>query len=214
MGTLQKINKTRGETMKAVALVASGRKKGNCYDFALFILEHLKEKGVDTELIKFYEKKILPCFCAYECLQKFDPQKQVNAPCPIHDDVPLIWQKAGAADILLIFVPTYGGLPPAPWVAFTQRTQGLTPPEKTNSVVSAVVLASPHLSTGTEWTPAIIADEIKHMDKEVAAFELFNNAGYKTENLFGRLITENEIKRRLIFLVARTLEIYKMGKTP
>jgi multimeric flavodoxin WrbA len=201
--------------MKAVALVASGRKKGNCYDFALYTLERLKEKGVDTELINFYEKKILPCYCAYECLQKFDPRKRKNAPCPITDDVPLIWEKAWAAHILLIFVPTYGGLPPASWVAFTQRTQGLTPPEKIKSVVSAVVLASPHLSIGTEWIPAIIADEIKHMNKIVAVYEVFNTAQYRTENLFGCLITENEIKNRLIFLVTRTLEIYNsMGITP
>ena len=72
-----------------------------------------------------------------------------------------------------------------------------------------MVLASPHLSIRTEWTPAIIADEIKHMDKIVAAFEVFNNDGYKTENLFGCLITEEEVKRRLLFLVARTLAIYK-----
>jgi multimeric flavodoxin WrbA len=58
--------------MKAVALVASGRERGNCYDFALFTLECLKEKGVDTELINFYDHQILPCSCAYECLQKFE----------------------------------------------------------------------------------------------------------------------------------------------
>ncbi len=195
--------------MKAVALAVSARKKGNCYDFALFTLGYLKEKGVDTELINFYDHQILTCHCTYECVQKFDPQKQVNAPCPLNDDVPLIWQRSWAADILLILVPTYGGLPPASWVAFTQRTQGLTPPDQSKSVVSAVVLASPHWSTGTEWTPVIIADEIKHMNREVAAYEVINNAGFETENLFGHLIKEMEIQRRLIFLADRTLKIYK-----
>lgn len=149
--------------------------------------------------------------CAYECVQRWDPQKGVDAPCPIDDDVRTIWEKAWAADILFLFVPNYGGFPPALWVAFSQRSQAYSreaPVEKLKkSVVSAVVLAAPHWSTGTQWTPSVMSDEVKGMGRKVAGFEVINNAGFETENLFGGLINEKEIQRRLEFLADRTLKI-------
>ncbi len=45
------------------------------------------------------------------------------------------------------------------------------------------------------------------MDRKVAGFEIVNNAGFETENLFGRLINEEEIQRRLEFLADQTLEV-------
>ena len=73
MGTVGKVQVV---PVKAVALVVSARKKGNFYDFAQYTLDILEKKGINTEMINFYEY-ILPCHCAYECLQKFDPQIQV-----------------------------------------------------------------------------------------------------------------------------------------
>jgi multimeric flavodoxin WrbA len=197
--------------MNGLALIISARKHGNCYDFARFTLDRLEAADVETELVNFYDYQITPCQrCAYECLQRRDPQKGVSAPCPIDDDVRALWEKVWAATILFLFVPTYGGLPPALWVAFDQRAQAFfreAPVEKLQkSVVSAVVLASPHWSSGAEWTPAIIANEVKCMGRRVAGFEVINNAGFETENLFGRLINEEEIRRRLMFLADRTLE--------
>jgi len=195
--------------MKAIALVVSARERGNCYDFAQFMLERLAAAGIETELINFYDYKITPCQnCNYECVQKFDPEKGVNIECPIKDDVKTIWKKVWEAKILVLFVPTYGGLPPASWVAFTQRQQGILekpPEEQKGFVVSAVVLASPQWSGIGERTPSIVADQIKNMDRKVAGFEVINNAGFETENLFGRLINEEEIQRRLEFLADRTL---------
>jgi len=52
-----------------------------------------------------------------------------------------------------------------------------------------------------------VADQIKNIDRRIAGFEVINNAGFETENLFGRLINEDEIKRRLEFLSDRTLEV-------
>jgi multimeric flavodoxin WrbA len=50
--------------MKAIALVISARKNGNCYDFAKFILKRLKKTDIETELINFYDYQITndsPC---------------------------------------------------------------------------------------------------------------------------------------------------------
>ncbi len=200
--------------MKALALVVSARKQGNCYDFARFVLDRLEAAGIETELINFYDYQINPCrHCAYECVQRFDPQKGVDAPCPIDDDVRTIWKKTWAADILFLFVPNYGGLPPALWIAFSQRYQAFCreePVEKLKkSVVSAVVLAAPHWSSGAQWTPSIMADEVKCMGRKVVGFEVINNAGFETENLFGGLINEKEIQRRLGFLADQTLKVAK-----
>jgi multimeric flavodoxin WrbA len=198
--------------MKAVALVVSARKYGNCFDLVEFMLKRLKKTGIETELINFYDYQVAPCqTCNYECVQKFDPEKGVNTECPITDDVKPIWKKTWNAEILLLFVPTYGGLPPALWVAFSQRTQGiLEKPPKENLekyVVTAVVLASPHWSGIGERTPSIVADQIKNMERKIAGFEVVNNSGFETENLFGGLINEEEIQRRLKFLADQTLQV-------
>jgi hypothetical protein len=116
-----------GELLKVLALVVSGRKKGNCYDFAHFVLEYLENREIETEI--------------------------------------------------------------------------------DNSVVSTVVLASPHVSLSTEWTPCIMADEIKHMGRIIAVFEVINTAGFGSEPLFNSLLEEEEIQRRLTFLAERTLTI-------
>ncbi len=200
--------------MKAIALAVSARERGNCYDFAQFVLKYLREKGVETELINFYDYRITPCQnCNYECLQSFDPEKGVNAECPIQDDVKTIWRKIWDSEILLIFVPTYGGLPPALLVAFLQRTQAFSrgfPTDKLKDMVlSCVVLASPHWSGIAEFTPVIMSEEVRWMGRKVAAFEVINNAGFETENLFGGLINEEEIRRRLEFLADRTYAVAK-----
>ncbi|MBU7016712.1 MAG: flavodoxin family protein [Theionarchaea archaeon] len=196
--------------MKAVALVASAREKGNCYDFAEFMLKRVAAANVETELINFFNYQIIPCQkCSYECVQKFDPEKGVNTKCPIKDDVETIWKKMWAAEILILFIPTYGGLPPALWVAFCQRLQGIfekPPTEEKDFVVSAVILASPQWSQISERTPSIVADFMKNINRKVAGFEIINNAGFETENLFGELIYEKEIQRRLEFLTDRTLK--------
>jgi len=62
--------------MKALALVVSARKQGNCYDFARFVLDRLEAAGIETELINFCDYQINPCrHCAYECVQALQPSK-------------------------------------------------------------------------------------------------------------------------------------------
>ncbi|MGA9351342.1 MAG: NAD(P)H-dependent oxidoreductase [Anaerolineae bacterium] len=80
--------------MKALALVVSARERGNCYDFAEFMLERLKQQRVEGELINFYDCQITPCQrCSYECVARFDPQRRADEACPIEDDVRMIWEK-------------------------------------------------------------------------------------------------------------------------
>jgi multimeric flavodoxin WrbA len=198
--------------MKAVALAASARQRGNCYDCAEFVLNLLAAQGVTTELINFDDYRIMPCqHCAYECLEHCDPRKGVDAPCPIHDDVRPIWEKTWASEILFLFVPTYGGMPPALWLAFSQRAQAFfrqAPRERLKkSVVSAVVFASPHQSGGASWIPSFMSDEVKGLERKVVGFEVINHAQFETEYIFDRLINEQEVQRRLEFMTKRTFQV-------
>jgi multimeric flavodoxin WrbA len=172
----------------------------------------LQASGIETELVNFHDYQIAPCQrCAYECIQHLDPQKGVDAPCPIDDDVRPIWEKTWAAEILFLFIPNYGGLPPALWFAFSQRVQGFfreAPIEKLKqSVVSAVVLAAPHQSSGAPWILSFMGDEVKGMDRKVAGFEVINPTEFEIEYTFDCLINEKEIQRRLEFLTDRTLKV-------
>ena len=47
------------------------------------------------------------------------------------------------------------------------------------------------------------------IDEESRVKSSINNAGFETENLFGKLIDEEEIQRRLEFLADRTLQVAK-----
>ena len=206
--------------MKAVALVFSARKKGNCHDFADFVLSKMKKEGVETELVNFCDYSVKPCqHCDYECLARVNPKtgRKEYSECPVKDDVGDVWRKVWVADVFVMFVPTYGGVPPALYVSFTQRYQGLwrrAPPkeELQRKVVAAVVLASPDGAMGGELTPAIVAGELRghvSMGFRHGGFEVINNAGYETDNVRGRLIEEKEIQNRLSFLAKRILKTVK-----
>jgi len=181
------------------------------------MLSQMRKSGVETELVNFCECDVKPCQnCDYECLARVDLKtgRKEHRECPVKDDVEGIWHKVWDADVFLMFVPTYGGVPPALYVAFTQRYQSLwrKAPAKealSKKVVAAVVLASPDGAMGEELTPAIVAGELRGhiaMGYRHEGFEVINNSGYKTDNVRGRLIEEKEIQNGLLFLARRILE--------
>lgn len=203
--------------MRAVALVFSARDRGNCYDFARFVLDRMKEEGAETELVNICDYSIQPCQgCNYECLPQIGPDtgQKTSPECPVRDDIASIWQKVWRADVFVMLVPTYGGVPPALYVSFTQRYQSLwekAPPKAQlqRKVIAAVVIATPDGAMGGELTPAIVAGELRchiSMGYRQGGFEVVNDAGFKTRNVRGHLIQEEEIQNRLSFLTKRILE--------
>lgn len=105
--------------MKVIALVFSARQRGNCYDLAEIMLNHLKTKGAATEILNAYDYKITPCSkCNYECFKA--PQN-----CPIQDDVPKIWERIKKSNGVIFAVPTYYGMPSALFKATIEREQGI-----------------------------------------------------------------------------------------
>ena len=103
-------------------------------------------------------------------------------------------------------------MPPALWLAFSQRAQSLKAPSQENSLISAIVLSSQNTSNGAQWIPSIISDEIKWMGKKVACFEIINNNGYEFGNSYGGLIKEVEVKQRLDFIVDRSYRLANSTK--
>lgn len=105
--------------MRVVAVVSSARRRGNCYDIAEMILERLRGRAVETELVRTVDYDINPCNrCSYECFRE-------EASCPINDDVPAIWEKMREADGIVFAIPSYYGLPPAVFKAVVERAQGI-----------------------------------------------------------------------------------------
>ena len=60
-----------------------------------------------------------------QALNELIYKKRGYKSCPIKDDVKYIWETVWGAEILLLYIPTYGGLPSALWVALSQRSQGI-----------------------------------------------------------------------------------------
>jgi multimeric flavodoxin WrbA len=110
--------------MKALGMAFSARKRGNCLNSIEYVLEKLKEQGFETEAVNVYDCDVKPCSrCNYECFaQKLRGR---NEECPIHDDVPKIYDKMKEADIIVLAVPTYGGKAASLYCAFTERAQGI-----------------------------------------------------------------------------------------
>jgi len=105
--------------MHIVAFICSARKRGNCHDLVSFMVNKLRAKGINAEIINAYDCKITPCsHCDYECFK-------VPKSCPIHDDVPEIWRRLKEADGVILAIPTYYGMPPALFKSLIERAQGI-----------------------------------------------------------------------------------------
>jgi len=105
--------------MKALGLVFSARKMGNCLGCVEFVLGKLREKGFETEVLNMYDYNICPCsHCGYECFSK-------DQKCPINDDIPLIYQKVRDSDVLVFAVTTYGSNVSGLYKAWAERVQAI-----------------------------------------------------------------------------------------
>jgi multimeric flavodoxin WrbA len=106
--------------MKALGLVFSARRAGNCLDSVNYVLSKLKKAGFDVEIINCYDYEIKPCsHCNYECFSYELTGK--GEECPVRDDVPKIYEKAIESDVIVISVPTYAANVSALYKAWMER---------------------------------------------------------------------------------------------
>lgn len=180
--------------MKVTALVCSARRRGRCYNLAEIMLNHLKTKGVETQILNAYEYKITPCsHCNYECFKS--PRS-----CPIQDDVPKIWEKLKEADGIVFAIPTYYGMPSALFNAIIEREQGIldwiTPEFRDLDSVwkektVAIVIVS---NGGGENVKNIVLEYFSSRTKIVA--EVFSYSKYGTAGDKGDLAQNKQVISR------------------
>ena len=89
--------------MKILAILGSGRKKGNTFLAVQRMEEKLKEldSAVEFEYLYLSDADIMPCIGCRACFNKGEEH------CPRKDDIPAIVQKLLAADGVIFASPTY-----------------------------------------------------------------------------------------------------------
>ena len=160
--------------MKVVAVVGGGRKGGNSAAVAHKLIARLARFGIrdlETNVLELAQYTVLPCReCSYECFQ---------AKCPVEDEAHKLIHAMYSADVTLLVVPTYGGLPPASFVALLQRRQNemakLCPPKQ---YVVGMVLANEGADMG-EFTPAIVRSTVEQWGADRTSFVQFKPRDYQ-----------------------------------
>lgn len=87
--------------MKVVGIVGSTRRGGNTEILTQIALDEIHNEGMETELIKLAEKKILPCDGCRGCVK--------TGKCHIKDDFASVFVKMRQADGIIMATPVYYG---------------------------------------------------------------------------------------------------------
>lgn len=110
--------------MRALGLIFSARKQGNCYDCVSYCLQQLEKREIETRIISLSEHKIQQCSnCKYECFsERISGTKES---CPKKDDLPKIYKELEDANVVVFGIPTYVGHVPALYRAWEERSLGI-----------------------------------------------------------------------------------------
>jgi multimeric flavodoxin WrbA len=188
---------------KLLGLTFSARAGGNLSDLArdLFAKVAAGLPGVQLELIEIATCRVTSCNgCAYECLLGPAPGRS----CPIADDVAHLWRSVFTSDLVVYFLPTYGGMPPATWVAFQQRYHGLFRlPEALASVngkVAVLTTCEPGAAPRSDQAQQLIRAAI---GPKLVSFEQIIPSAYGLNALYERLVQHPGIQGRLTVMSDR-----------
>jgi multimeric flavodoxin WrbA len=199
---------------KVLGLIFSARPGGNLADMAELLFAQVKARlpEVETELIEASRLRISPCNgCAYECLLGPDPGRR----CPIEDDVAGLWRSVFASDLTVYFLPTYGGMPPATWVAFQQRFHGLFRlPEAVasrNAGLAAVTTYEPDGAPGSDYAQRMIRETL---GRKLVCCEQIIPSAYGLNALQQRLVQHREIQARLTAMSDRLVAALQREGVP
>ncbi len=184
-------------------MVFSARTGGNLSDLAseLFaeVFRLCPEAEDKIQIIEVARYKVEPCNgCRYECLLG----KESGYMCPISDDVVALWRLALASKVLVYFVPAYGGMPPATWVAFRQRYHALLhhQPEALatkDGVVAAVTISEPLGTKAGDVSQTVIRHSLAGGSRPLIFHESIVPSDYGLNSLRDRLVSHPAILARL-----------------
>lgn len=200
---------------KVLGLVFSARTGGNLYDMATYLFSQVAQVApqVETEVIETAKRKVSPCNgCAYECLYSKEPGYQ----CPIDDDVSDLWRQALTSDLLVYFISTYGGMPPATWVAFQQRYHSVfrwLRDEAPCGQIAAVTIYSPMGTRAGDTSQSVIVHHLACNPRKLLAYEPIIPENYNLNGLQDKLIVHPEIRCKLDRLGKRIADTLGAGAT-
>ncbi|MCK4396085.1 flavodoxin family protein [candidate division WOR-3 bacterium] len=188
--------------MKALGIVFSARKAGNCSNCVKYCLDKFSERGFETEFLNAYDLKILPCsHCNYECFAK--PKKR----CPIKDDVKMVYSKIVNSDVLLFGIPDYAGHPSGLYRAWFERGCMLNWDEYEKGILlkpKGYIVIGNITAEGDQTLHEILTEFYNTSYRPEAI--LLQAREYERDSLKGDLIEVPEVKRRLDKIVGRVLK--------
>ncbi|MDI6847850.1 MAG: flavodoxin family protein [Candidatus Bathyarchaeia archaeon] len=194
--------------MKALGIAFSARKRGNCLNCIEYVLSKPKEQKFKTEVINVYDCEIRPCsHCNYECFAH--ELRGKDEECPIHDDVPRIYNKTKEADIIVLAVPTYGGKAASLYCAFTERAQGIIKSYEEfkntilNKIIALIVIGNIPAGGDLAYHTAILDH---HDCKYPPPSLLLQSAEYGQGSIYGTLLENEKVRDRLDNLVKLILK--------
>lgn len=192
---------------KVLGLLFSARTGGNLHGIAtnLFAAITAVNREIGTELIEAAQYQVNPCNgCDYECM--LGAEKGFR--CPIEDDVPELWRRAWSSDLVVYFLPTYSGMPPASWVAFQQRYHGVyrslgnTAPAP-NGKMALVTIHNPTGSGLGDASQSLIIRHLAGHARELVHYEPIIPGNYDLSGMKDRLIAHPEIQASMARMGAR-----------
>jgi len=99
--------------MKVIGIVGSPRIRGNTEQLTEEALRIVQEQGIDTQLVRLAEKKILPCTACGAC--------EGEETCTLDDDLLSLYQAVKGADGLILASPVFFGSATPQLKAFMDR---------------------------------------------------------------------------------------------
>ena len=87
--------------VKVVGIVGSARRRGNTEIITQIAFDEIQKEGVETELIRLAERRILPCDACGTCTK--------TGKCRIKDDFDSVFAKMKQADGIILATPVYYG---------------------------------------------------------------------------------------------------------
>ena len=112
--------------MKKIVALSCGWKNGNCETYIRAAAKGAKEFGVETEIIRAVDLKILPCRGCMACSQRAKGGRPHSGKCAINDDVEWILQKTVLSDAaLIIAVPVFYLRPNGYFMCINERMHPL-----------------------------------------------------------------------------------------
>lgn len=132
--------------MKAITVIASPRKNGNCHTIVQSITDGITQNNGENKIYYVDQMNIKPCQACQGCRNPDNPSK-----CVINDDFRMVMDEMENADTLIFATPNYFGEINAQGHIFMDRFYSMTKstPNQLKKDKKAVIIFTYGAPTGT-----------------------------------------------------------------